>query len=131
MKFNLNYPSNDTLTINLTDDRLPVQVETLGPITCQYELKPCGDYYQLTLITSCQLTLYCQRCMKPYDYHYENTTKIGLCDDDVVAERIMDTVDPVVLSTQDIPFESLLIDELILYMPSFHEDEGQCAIKYA
>jgi uncharacterized protein len=112
--------------ISPEQERLPSHVITITPVQIVYNLQQYGDYYDLTLKTSCQLTLCCQRCMESFEYSYQNRTQIGLCDSDEVAERIMDQYEPVVLEMDEIPFETIIIDELHLYLPLFHSDEKRC-----
>lgn len=126
MRLHLSYQNSGSLDITLANERIPSHVLTISTVKCKYELVRHSDYYHLTLETLCQLSLCCQRCMEAFDYLYHNTTDIGLCDNDEVAERIMETLEPVVLNSDEIPFATLILDELYLYLPLFHEDEQQC-----
>ena len=126
MRFKLSYPNSDSIELNLSNDRLPSHVVSIGPVKCNYMLNEQSDYYCLTLETDCQLILCCQRCMESFEYHYHNNTQLGLCYEETVAEQIMSILDPIVLVADEIPFETLIIDELYLYLPLFHKNEAIC-----
>lgn len=128
MPFNLSYPCSESMALVLDNKRMPSHVESIGVVHCQYELIKQPDHYQLKLMTQCELTLCCQRCMDSFNYEYQNKTEIGLCDSDKIAEKIMESLDPVVLKGATIPFETLILDELHLYLPLFHQHENLCKL---
>ncbi len=126
MRLHLTCPDSGKIEITLPDERKPSQIISMSSVQCIYELEKHPDYYNLTLSTECQVTIGCQRCMEPFDLLYRNQTQIGLCEEESVAERIMDIVEPVVITNDVIPFESIVADELHLYLPLFHQDLTQC-----
>lgn len=126
MRLHLSYPSSGEVEIILPKDRLPSQILEIDGVKCNYKLEKHPDYYLLILSTQCNVSICCQRCMEKFDMRYQNHTQIGLCDDEGVAEQMMDTLEPVVLTSDEIPFETIVIDELYLYLPLFHQDLKQC-----
>lgn len=107
-------------------DRLPPHVSSPCIINCQYSVIKQSNYYLLTLITDSKLTIICQRCLKAFDYQYNNEIKFAVCHSDEEAEKLMDQYECVTAEDNHVELNDLVTDEMYLSTLEFHPEIKDC-----
>jgi uncharacterized protein len=108
------------------DSRLPQFIESPCTLRTVFHLEPQQGFHLLHLHTQGELTLLCQRCMTPFVYAYENTTKLALCPNEEKATELMQVYECVVAHNGQLDLTALVTDELHLYAPEFHPNREDC-----
>ncbi len=108
-----------TITIQ---ERLPRHVESVGPLTCQYQLESVDQYYLLTLRVSGELDIVCQRCAGLFRHEHVNETNLAVCANDTIAERLMEHFECIVACNNQIDLVEIVTDDLHLFLPEKHID---------
>ena len=77
------------------------------------------------------LNLACQRCFEPVAVTVESSFVLGLVTTEAEAERLPESLDPVVVGEEPIKLQDWLEDELLLSIPQFpmHEPD-QCHAEF-
>jgi uncharacterized protein len=108
------------------EERLPGYV--LGPchLSVRYQIAPGSDYYLLHLSVAGPLRLLCQRCMGEFGFSYENTTVVAVCQNEDRANELLSQYECIVSADGQVALNDLVIDELHLYAPQYHENLQAC-----
>lgn len=98
--------------------------------TTVYELffaKDKRGYATITGEFSVNLTLLCQRCLKPFELPVSNQISIGIVKDQVEAEELPPEYDPLVVTDNPVSLLALIEDEVLLNLPMAPAHEvGAC-----
>jgi len=108
------------------EDRKPTRVSSQAELTCVFKVEDCTDYYLLTLDVSGSLEITCQRCVTDFQQEYMNQTKLAVCANDEIAERLMASYECVVVNNYEIDLMDIVTDELHLFLPEKHPDIAGC-----
>lgn len=108
------------------DERLPSHITDPFELKCQYEVESKGEFYLLKLYEEAQLKITCQRCSQVYSYDYHLVTELAVCSDDKIAEKYQTLYDVIVAQDYLIDLKDILIDNLHLFSPQFHENIESC-----
>ena len=73
-----------------------------------------------------ELTVQCQRCIQEFNLKYNNSTTIAVTRNDERAEQLLEHYECIVSTNYQVNLEDLIIDELHLYVPQFHEETRDC-----
>lgn len=124
------YSEPQQVDITLSE-RLPPHIVAECNLHCAYSVKSFPDYYILTLDVSGNLPVCCFRCMEIYSYPYTNYTELAICRDEKTAEKCMAEYESLVLDQYKVDLQTILTDELHLYVPEKHSDRYDCQYKFA
>ncbi len=119
----LGKPSLETVFI---DERLPSHITHAFELKCQYEVELKGDYYLLKLCEEAMLPITCLRCSQEFSYHYQQKTELVVCSNEKTAEKYQSLYDVIVAHDYLIDLKDILIDNLHLFSPQFHENIESC-----
>lgn len=73
------------------------------------------------------VTVTCQRCLKPMDYVLEAEVMLGIIKHRDQADKLSDCYEPLLIETDEISLRDIVEDELILAMPATPmHDEDDC-----
>ena len=73
------------------------------------------------------VTVTCQRCLKPMDYVLEADVMLGIIKHRDQAEKLPDCYEPLLIETDEVSLRGIVEDELILAMPATPmHDEAEC-----
>lgn len=128
MQINLRKAANQgpqTLTLTL-NERLPSYIQPPVGMACTYTIEARDNYYLVDLTVSGEVTVTCQRCLKPFIYHYTNPITIAVCGSETVAEKLLTAYESIVATDNQIDLNNVIIDELHLSCPESHEDSADC-----
>ncbi|KTD49358.1 metal-binding protein [Legionella rubrilucens] len=113
------------LSLTLTE-RLPYYIEPPVHLECGYAVERKDNYYLVNLNVRGDLTITCQRCLKPFAHAYANHLELAVCGSEEAAEKLLTTYEAIVALDNQIDLEGLITDELHLYSPQSHEDPNEC-----
>jgi len=108
------------------EERLPKHIQSLGALTCDYQVEAGKNYYLLTMSVNGELTIICQRCLGVFRHDYANTTQLAVCADDATAETLMGQYESTVASNYQIDLIEVLTDDLYLLTPEKHQQDVDC-----
>jgi uncharacterized protein len=114
---------NQTLIVS---DRLPAFLNGPCHLDLSYAIEAEDDFYLIHLSVKGQLSVVCQRCAQEFASSYDNQTTIAVCRTDERAEQILEQYESVVSANWQIDLMELVIDELHLYAPQFHNEISDC-----
>ncbi|RUR12152.1 DUF177 domain-containing protein [Legionella sp. km772] len=106
--------------------RLPSFLASPCQVNVTYQVEAKEDFYLMHLVVSGELTVTCQRCLNAFNLIYNNPTTIAVARDDERAEQLLEHYECIVSSNYQVNLEDLVIDELHLYVPQFHEETKDC-----
>lgn len=107
----------------IIQERLPSHIESVGPLTCKYQIELADNYYLLTLHVRGVLDIICQRCANVFRHDYDNETKLAVCANDAIAERLMEHFECIVACDNQIDLTEVVTDDLHLFSPEKHADK--------
>lgn len=93
-------------------------------VTFQVELKE--DFYLIHLEVKGDLTVVCQRCMNEFKLDYNNPTVVAVARSDERAEQLLEQYECIVSSNWQVSLDDLVVDDLHLYVPQFHQEIKDC-----
>lgn len=117
--------ANPTTVILVLEKRLPHRVAKACNISCTFQVKKASDHYILDIKASGDIDIICQRCLESFVYAYDNQTKIAVCPNGLVAERLMASFE-CIDGDQLVDLNEILIDDLHLQLPEKHDDVLRC-----
>ncbi len=106
--------------------RLPERISSPCELTCDFHVEALTDYFLVTLEVRSELVITCQRCLGQFQHAYSNQTKLAVCSDDIMAERLMERFECIVAPDHEIDLTDVLADELYLFSPEKHPDYADC-----
>ena len=107
-------------------ERLPSFLVSPCTLNVSYEVKARDDFYLINMEVSGELTVQCQRCIQEFNLKYNNSTTIAVTRNDERAEQLLEHYECIVSTNYQVNLEDLIIDELHLYVPQFHEETRDC-----
>lgn len=107
-------------------ERLPANIEGPCVVDCKYQVRREDNYYLLTLETSTQLIIICQRCLNQFPSLYANNSTLAICETDEQAAKLMNQYECLTSSSGQVDLIEILTDELYLYSPVNHPDLKDC-----
>lgn len=108
-------------------ERLPSFILAPCTVAVTYQAEPKEDFYLISLNVSGELTIICQRCMNEFKLQYNNPTTIAVTRDDGRAEQLLEHYECIVSNNYQVNIDDLVVDELHLYAPQFHEETKDCS----
>lgn len=81
-----------------------------------FDLDDQGNKVAEVFVTG-TLPLICQRTMKPFDYFIESRSKIGIVQDESVAEQLPEDYEPLVCPADELALKDLVEEEVLLALP--------------
>lgn len=115
-------PQPETITTLHLDTRLPSRVQGPCVCTCIFRIEPSPKGFVLHLEVRTEIHLCCQGCFEIHPYAYHNHTQLGLCaNEQEASERLCDD-ETIVITPEGLPLETIVIDELHLYLPEIPHD---------
>lgn len=118
--------AKSSLDTVLIDERLPSHISHPFEIKCQYKVESKGEFYLLKLTEDAVLPVVCQRCSQDFSCEYHLETELAVCSDEKVAEKYQSLYDVIVVKDYLIDLKDILIDNLYLFSPQFHENIENC-----
>lgn len=106
--------------------RLPSHIEAPCSLDCAFLVEAVDNYYLLHLQVKGKLTMICQRCLHTWQYDYENSSTLAICDTDAQAEQLLTDYESMVIRNGKVDLLEILNDELYLFTPESHPDINQC-----
>ncbi|MDH5230668.1 MAG: YceD family protein [Gammaproteobacteria bacterium] len=77
------------------------------------------------------LNLQCQRCLESFDFPVEREIALGIVAGEEEARRLPDYLEPLLLTSSDMPLNDIIEDELLLAIPLGQtHPQGECEIAY-
>ena len=116
-------PQQKQITIN---ERLPSFIASPCQLNVHYDVKAEEGFYLINLEVNGELVVLCQRCLQEFNLTYNNQTKIAVARNDERAEQLLEHYECIVSTNYQVELEALVIDELHLYVPQFHEETKDC-----
>ena len=116
-------PQQKKITIN---ERLPSFIASPCQLNVLYDVKAEEGFYLINLEVNGELVVLCQRCLQEFNLTYNNQTKIAVARNDERAEQLLEHYECIVSTNHQVELEDLVIDELHLYVPQFHEETKDC-----
>ncbi|KTC98131.1 YceD family protein [Legionella erythra] len=113
------------ISLTLTE-RLPYFVQPPAHLKCDYRVENKDHYYLLTMTVSGELTVSCQRCLKPFPYPYSNRLELAVCGSEEAAEKLLANYETIVAADNQLDLADLITDELHLYCQESHENPDDC-----
>jgi len=110
----------------LIDERLPSHIPQAFELKCQYEVVFKGDFYLLIMCEDADLPIACQRCSQDFFHPYHLETELAVCSDEKIAEKYQNLYDVIVCKDYLIDLKDILIYNLHLFSPQFHENIENC-----
>ena len=107
-------------------ERLPSFLVSPCTLNVSYEVKARDDFYLINMEVSGELAVTCQRCIHEFNLKYNNSTTIAVTRNDERAEQLLEHYECIVSTNYQVNLEDLIIDELHLYVPQFHEETRDC-----
>ncbi len=107
-------------------ERLPSFLLSPCHLTVTYQIEAKENFYLIQLEVSGELTVLCQRCLHEYNLIYNNQTAIAVTRSDERAEQLLEYYECIVSSNYQVDLEDMVIDELHLYVPQFHQEAKDC-----
>lgn len=107
-------------------ERLPHFISAPCVLHVSYHVDAEDDFYLLHLQVSGSLMVMCQRCMQEFVQPYDNVTVIAVARSDARAEQLLAHYECIVSSNWQVDLETIVVDELYLYAPQFHEEIDAC-----
>lgn len=107
-------------------ERLPSFILAPCALDVKYQVETKDNFYLINLVVSGDLTVVCQRCMQEFHLNYKNATTIAVARSEERAEQLLELYECIVASNWQVSLEDIIIDELYLYAPQFHEDFNDC-----
>lgn len=114
---------NQQLTLK---ERLPSFLASPCHVNVTFQVEPKEDFYLINLEVSGELVVTCQRCMNEFNLMYNNPTTIAVTRNDERAEQLLEHYECIVSMNYQVNLDDLIIDELHLYVPQFHEETKDC-----
>ena len=114
---------NKHLVIN---ERLPQFIVAPCKVYVTYHVEMKDDFYLIHLRVTGDLTITCQRCMQEFHLSYDNPTILAVTRNDDRSEQLLEHYECIVSSNGQVDLEDLVIDELHLYAPPFHQEINEC-----
>ena len=111
----------------LIDKRLPPQAT--DPCQVHAVLKVHGkkeDYFRLDLSINGKLSIKCMRCMKTFDWLFDEAITVAVCDTEQKAEALMSEYECMVSHNYHIEPVDVITDSLNLMAPEIHPDLSAC-----
>lgn len=115
----------ETVAVKLID-RLPRHISSEPLVQTKIYAKKESNFYLLKVHGTSNFTVTCQRCLNDFPYFYDKMTEFAVCDNEDLAERLMDNYECLVSPRGEIALVELLTDELHLYVPEAHPDVADC-----
>ncbi len=109
------------------DERLPSFLVAPCDLIINYKTEPKEDFYLIHIEVSGELTIICQRCLNEFKLQYNNPTTIAVARNDARAEQLLEHYECIVSPNFQVSIDDLVIDELHLYVPQFHEETKDCS----
>lgn len=110
----------------IIQERLPCHLVPPCKIQCGFTVSYQGKYYLINFDINSHLNLICQRCLKPFDYHYNRVVEIAVTDSEKTADEVMGQYECVVAKNFHVDFTELLTDELYFGIPECHLNVQEC-----
>ncbi len=110
----------------LIRERLPSFLTSPCHLSVDYYAEKRDQVFLLHLQLCGELTVICQRCMEEFPYHYEQKIVLAVCRDEERAEQLMEHYETVVAQEDVVNLEELVVDELHLSAPQFHQEMSDC-----
>lgn len=107
-------------------DRIPKRIQVPCELLCSYHIEARDGYYILALEVLGQLSIVCQRCLKSFEYSYQNKTQLAVCVNEMLAESLMHQYDCIVVHEHELSLVEIVTDELHLFLPEMHENSVDC-----
>ena len=107
-------------------ERLPSFVAAPCQLNVGYQVEAKDDFYLIHLTVQGELTIICQRCMHEFQLSYKNPTTIAVARSDERAEQLLEQYECIVSTNWQVSLEDLVIDDLHLYAPQFHQEIKDC-----
>lgn len=116
-------PHNQEITLI---ERLPSFLASPCHLNVTYQVEPKDDFYLIHLEVRGELEVTCQRCLNEFKLMYNNPTTIAVTRNDERAEQLLEHYECIVSTNYQVNLEDLVVDELHLYVPQFHEETKDC-----
>lgn len=113
--------------VTLTD-RLPFWIKDTPTLVCRYRVDDCGDYDRLTVETTGQLLITCQRCLAPVEHAYQHVSELLVCRTEEDADRLMAMGECIVSQEGMVDLNEILTDDLYLYSPEKPHETAKCDV---
>lgn len=110
----------------IINERLPVFLVGPCEVESAYQVEAKEDFYLLYLEVRGELNVICQRCLHEFSLVYNNPTTIAVTRSDERAEQLLTHYECIVSSNFQVNLEEIIIDELHLYVPQFHQEIEEC-----
>lgn len=107
-------------------ERLPQFIASPCALNVHYRVEAKDNFYLIHLEVHGDLTVICQRCMQDFSLAYSNATCVAVARSEERAEQLLEHYECVVSSNWQVHLEDLVIDELHLYAPQFHQEITDC-----
>lgn len=116
-------PHNQEITLS---ERLPSFLASPCHLNVAYQVEPKDDFYLIHLEVRGELEVTCQRCLNEFKLMYNNPTTIAVTRNDERAEQLLEHYECIVSTNYQVSLDDLVVDELHLYVPQFHEETKDC-----
>jgi uncharacterized protein len=110
----------------IVTERLPSFVSAPCQLEVTYQVEAQDNFYLIHLKVMGELTIICQRCMNEFKLSYNNPTTIAVARSDERAEQLLEQYECIVSSNWQVSLEDLVVDDLHLYVPQFHQEIKDC-----
>jgi uncharacterized protein len=110
----------------LMDERLPAHVVRSFEMNYRYDVQDKGEFYLLNIKENAMIPIYCQRCMQEFSCDYTLESELAICPSEQIAEKYQSLYDVIVVSDAMVDFKEILIDNLHLFSPQFHQTIEDC-----
>jgi uncharacterized protein len=108
------------------EERLPSYISAPCSLSVAYRVEAKDNYYLIHLDVVAELIIICQRCMHDFNLNYTNQTRIAVARSEERAEQLLEQYECIVSSNWQVSLEDLVVDELHLYVPQFHQEIKDC-----
>lgn len=112
----------------ILSERLPDFISEPCTLDVAYQVEAKDNFHLIHLKVEGELLITCQRCMQEFNHHYKNETVIAVVRNDERAEQLLELYECFVSSNGEVNLNDLVIDELHLYAPQFHDEISDCDV---
>lgn len=109
------------------NERLPDFIAAPCELEVIFQVKAEDNFYLINLQVRGELTITCQRCVHEFNLNYDNSTVVAVARSDERAEQLLEHYECIVASNWQVSLDDLIIDELHLYPPQFHQQISDCS----
>lgn len=108
------------LALTVTE-RLPYYIQAPCELHCEVLVQPGRNYYVLNLKSKGQVLIQCQSCLKDFTYDFNHTSELALCHNEEIANQMMNSMDCIVQTGDELDVLEIATDDLHLFCPEKHE----------